>query len=627
VSRIAQSSVQEVLNRTDAIAVVEDHLRLEKRGGRYWGRCPFHAGGQEKTPSFTVDPDQKLYYCFGCHKGGGIIDFVMEMEKTSYPETIKNLARKFSVELVYEGGGEENEDWQAQQSHKEQIYELYRRTAITFSHFLQEKPEGKPALDYLLSRGVSMEMIERFRLGYSPADRDWLYRFLQGKGYSPDFLDGSGLFSANYRGMAFFTNRLMFPIADRQGRVVAFGGRAMPGAGANGAFQGDGKEPPKYINTREIAIYKKGQILYALDLALPEIRRSKTVYLAEGYMDVIALHQAGITNAVAPCGTAFTDEQAKLLRHWADTAILVFDTDEAGRQAAIKGIITCRKNGLTCSLVIQSESNGALKDPAEILQKFGAAILTKSMKCVILDFEYLIAQGKTRFDTSQPQGKAQALEVLFPYFDALGSLTERDGCIEAAANEMRVEKSAVAADYERWRRGGSASGSIASKQTNLKEVPLTETTIRMNRELFLLTVVSVNQYLYPEFRAAIEIREIEDPAARELFVALEECFRNEESGSDALMSHIASPQLRNFIAERGISPEFRGDAKRDPHKLMEDGIRRVKEKKLRHRLSEIGAELRLMERNSGGEGGDLQELIAEKMYIDAEIRKLEGKTG
>jgi len=607
VSRIAQSSVQEVLNRTDAIAVVEDHLRLEKRGGRYWGRCPFHSGGQEKTPSFTVDPDQKLYYCFGCRKGGGIIDFVMEMDKTSYPETIKNLARKFGVELSYEGGGGEDENWQEEQSRKEQLFELYRRTALTFSHFLLEKSEGKPALDYLLSRGVTIEMIKHFRLGFSPANRDWLYGFLQSKGYSADFLDGSGLFSANYRGMAFFTNRLMFPIADRQGRIAAFGGRAMPGAP-----QTDGKEPPKYINTREIETYKKSQVLYALDLALPEIRRSKTVYIAEGYMDVIALHQAGVTNAVAPCGTAFTDEQAKTLRHWADTAVLVFDSDEAGRQAASKGIITCRKNGLNCSLIAPDDSRETLKDPAEILQKFGAEALTKSMKCVILDFEYLIAQGKALYDTTQPQGRARALAVLYPYFDALGSVTERDACIAAAADEMRVEKSAVLKDYEHWQK------------PNLEEGKKTETTIRMNEELFLLAVVSINMQLYPEFRAAIAMQEIEDAAAKELFVALEECFRNEESGSDALMSHIASPVLRNFIIERGISPEFRGDAKRDPRKLMEDGIRRVKEKKLRRRLAEIGAELRLRERNSGS---DVDDLIAEKMYVDAEIRTLEGKTG
>ena len=618
-NRIAQSSVQEVLNRTDAIAVVEDHLRLEKRGGRYWGRCPFHAGGQEKTPSFTVDPDQKLYYCFGCRKGGGIIDFVMEMEKTSYPETIKNLARKFGVELSYEGGGnEEDENWQEEQSRKEQLFELYRRTALTFSHFLLEKNEGKPALDYLLSRGISIEMIKHFRLGYAPIDRDWLYGFLQSKGYSADFLDGSGLFSANYRGMAFFSNRLMFPIADRQGRIAAFGGRAMPGS-----IQSDGKEPPKYINTREIETYKKGQVLYALDLALPEIRRSKTFYLAEGYMDVIALHQAGITNAVAPCGTAFTDEQAKTLRHWADTAVLVFDADEAGRQAAAKGIITCRKNGLACSLVNAdggAGDAGGIKDPAEILQRFGADTLTKSMKCVILDFEYLIAQGKTLYDTVQPQGRARALAALFPYFDALGSEAERDACITAAADEIRVEKSAAVEDYERWRRTGGG----ASKKSNLEEGLPTETVIRMNDELFLLMLVSVNMDLFSEFRAAIKMSEIGDNAAKELYVALEECFRNEENGIETLLPRITSPVLRSFVIKRGISPEFKGDEKRDPRKLMEDGIRRVKEKKLRRRLSEIGAELRLMEREPGS---DVDDLIAEKMFVDAEIRKLEGKTG
>jgi DNA primase len=632
VSLIAKSSIQEVMDRIDAIAVVEDYIRLEKRGGRYWGRCPFHAGGQEKTPSFKVEPDQKLYYCFGCNKGGGIIDFVMEMDKISYPEAIKNLARKCGVELVYEKGGEgDHDDGENDQSRKEQLYELYRRTAGTFSHFLREKPEGKPALDYLLSRSISPAMIDHFRLGYAPSDRDWLYRFLQGKGYSPDFLDTSGLFSANYRGMAFFAGRLMFPIGDRQGRIAAFGGRALPGA-----VQSDGREPPKYINTREIDTYKKGQVLYALDLALPEIRRTKTVYIAEGYMDVIALHQAGITNAVAPCGTAFTDEQARFLGNWADSAVLVFDSDEAGQKAAVKSIITCRKNGLACSLVVPGGMNegealkdpaapkdpAALKDPADILHKFGADTLNKSMKSVIMDFGYLVAKGKTRYDISLPQGKAQALEVLYPYFDALSSKTERDDCIGAVAEEMRIDRAAVFAEYERWQR----TGGNTPKKSNLEEVSRAELVLRMNDELFLLTVVSINTVLFPDFRAAVAIREIEDPAARELFVALEECFRNDENGLESLLSRITAPVLRNFIIERGMSPEFRGDEKRDPRKLMEDGIIRMRGKKLRRRLSEIDAELRQRERQTGMSTGD-DELIAEKMYIDQEISKLEGKTG
>jgi DNA primase len=616
VSRIAKSSIQEVFQRLDAITVVEEYVRLEKRGGRYWGRCPFHSGGQEKTPSFKVEPDQKLYYCFGCHKGGSIIDFVMEMDNVSFPEAIKNLARKFGVELVYEGGGEE-EDYGVEQSRREQLYELYRRTALSFSYFLLEKPEGKPALDYLLSRKISREMIERFRLGFSPVDRNWLYRFLQGKGYSPEFLDSSGLFSSNYRGMAFFSDRLMFPIADRQGRVAAFGGRALPGA-----MQGDGKEPPKYINTREIEIYKKGQTLFALDLALPEIRRSKTVYLAEGYMDVIALHQAGITNAVAPCGTAFTDEQARLLRHWAETAVLVFDSDDAGQKAAVKGIISCRKNGLVCSLVVPDNRQMAagavnLKDPADILEKFGPEVLNKSMKCVIIDLDYLVARGKALFDVSTPQGKAGAFAALYPYLDVLNSSTERDASIKAFADELRVDKDAVLSDYERWR--GSSRNKVEQQASNGSD---TEGAIRMNDELFSLIVVSVNMGLYPEFRASIGMQEIEDTDARELFVTLEECFRNEESSLEAVLSRIEKDTLRNLIIERGMSDEFRGDSKRDPRKLMEDGIRRVKEKRFRRRLTEIGAELGLKEKNPGMGNDDFQELIQEKMEIDAKLRHL-----
>jgi DNA primase len=622
--RIARSTIQELHDRIDAAAVVEDYIRLEKRGGRYWGRCPFHAGGQERTPSFTVDTDQKLYYCFGCSKGGGIVDFVMEMDKISYPDAIKNLARKFGIEIVYEKTGEEEADnEEAERSNREQIFELYRRTAVSFQHFLLKKPEGKPALDYLLSRKISVPMIERFNLGYSPANRDWLYGFLQSKGYSAEFLDGSGLFSTEYRGKAFFSDRLMFPIADRQGRVVAFGGRSLPMKG-DAATTIRGREPPKYVNSRENAVYKKSHVLFGLDLALPEIRRSKTVYLAEGYMDVIALHQGGVGNAVASCGTAFTDEQARLLRNWADTAILVFDSDEAGQKAASKGIITCRKNGLGCSLALPGLDGGDQKDPADILQKFGEDHLKRCMNSVIMDLDYLVAKAKALFDVTIPKGKAQALALLYPYLDALESITERNACIETLADEMRADRGAVEKDYDSWRRSGGGASAGRTKDADSKEVSGTDRPIRMNEELFLLIVVSVNMELYPEFRASIEMKEIEDPCAKELFVALEECFINEESGTDAFLARINSGSLRNFIVERGISPEFRANEKRDPKKLMEDGIRRVKEKKLRRRLSEINAELRIMERDTGKAGDDLSGLVAEKMQLDAEIRKLEG---
>jgi len=360
---------------------------------------------------------------------------------------------------------------------------------------------------------------------------------------------------------------------------------------------------------------------------LPEIRRSGTVYLAEGYMDVISMHRAGVATAVAPCGTAFTDEQAKLLRGWADTAVLVFDSDEAGLKAADRGIVTCRRNGLACRLAVPgSGSDGSgLKDPADILQKFGTEVLKNAMGNTIMDFEYLIARGKTLHDTSTPHGKAAALSVLYPYLDVLGSLTERDGCLEAAADAFRVDRESAREDYRRHGSGGA--GRTAGREKAAGEDAADRAgPIRMNDELFLLTLVSVNTGLYPSFRSSVGMREIEDPNAKELFVALEECFANGEEGTDALLARVSGRGLREFVVERGVSGEFSGDGC-DPVRMMEDGTNRIRAKRLRRRVSRIAGELRLIERGDGADSGtddDFEDLIAEKMRLDAEIRKLEG---
>jgi DNA primase len=614
VSYISGSTIQEVNNRLDAVAVVGDYVRLEKKGGRWWGRCPFHGGGQERTPSFKVDPDLKTWYCFGCARGDGVINFVMEMEKLSYPDAIKTLARKMGIDIAYVDGNPESKE---DNSRKEELYELYRRTTLTFQHFLLEKPEGQDALKYIKDRGISDGMIGRFRLGFSPGDRNFLYSFLKQKGYSEQFLDKSGLFSSRYKAMSLFSGRLMFPIADRQSRVVAFGGRAMPGD-----LQSDRREPPKYINSPELEIYKKGQTLYAIDLALPEIRQSKTVCLAEGYMDVIALHQAGITNAVAPLGTAFTDDQAKLLHLWAEKAVLVFDTDEAGIKAAYKAILTCRKCGLSCALAqphqaVNKEISSNLagfKDPADILQKFGPQILNKIMKYTINDFEYLIHRARSQYDVSVPGGKNSAAVFLYPYLETLNSEIERDDCIAAAAAALRLDRNAMQMDYSKRKTAGIWHDVHKSQSGALPGHP-----IHMNSELFLLTVITANPELYPEFRAALEIKEIDDPAAKELFIALEECYRHDENGVDYLLRRIGDEALRNFIVSRGTSPEF----SRDPRRLMEDGINGIRKESLRKRLKEIDSQMQESERGTGG--GNINELLAEKMLVDSQIRTLKGR--
>ncbi|MDR1839173.1 MAG: DNA primase [Treponema sp.] len=613
---IAKSTIQEVNNRLDAIAVVGDYVRLEKKGGRWWGRCPFHGGGQEKTPSFKVDPDLKMYHCFGCGKGGSVIGFVMEMDKLSYPEAIKTLARKIGVEVVYEEGGAQEDEYDS--SVKEELFELYRRTTVTFQHFLLEKPEGQAALKYIQERGISAGMIESFKLGYAPSDRDFLHNFLRQKGYSDDFLEKSGLFSSRYRTIPLFSGRLMFPITDKQGRIVAFGGRAMPGS-----RQSDGNEPPKYINSPETEIYKKGQTLFAIDQAKAEIRQSKSAYLAEGYMDVIALHQAGITNAVAPLGTAFTDEQAKWLGLWAEKVVFVFDADEAGQKAAYKAIITCRKNGRSCALVqiqegLQKEAEDSslpiLKDPADILKKYGGGILKKIMNYTINDFEYLISRSKSQYAATKGDIN-RAAAFMFPYLDALDSEVDRDDSITRIADTYKIERNAVQKDYLEWKTDGFP-GNVKEKQAGV----LQNMQIRRNAELCLLADVAINMELYPEFRGAVEIKDIDDLCAKEIFIALEECFQHDENGTDFLLARIKDEGLRNFIADRGTSEEYKGN----PRRIMEDGINLIRKKIFERRLTEINAEMRESERAPDAVV-NVDELLAEKKFIDSQIRKLKGR--
>jgi DNA primase len=484
--------------------------------------------------------------------------------------------------------------------------ELYTRVGGSFHYWLMEKSEGRAAKEYITARGISQEMLDRFRLGYAPANKRWLFAFLTGKGYSQDFLVSSGLFSSKYPQVSFFSNRLMFPIADRQGRTIAFGARLLSGEG------------PKYLNSAESDFYKKGQTLFALDMALSAIRSAKAVYIAEGYMDVIALHQAGITNAVAPLGTAFTDEQAKLLRRWADQVYLIFDADNAGQNAVLKAILTCRRNGLVCSVVIPGkglEKAALFKDPADILKEAGSEVLQKNVKSCILDFEYLVNRSRSLFDISSAEGKAQAIAFLFPYLETLDSEISKDLVIGQAADVFGVDRGAILNDFNRRNR---------VHRRGEQEVPKQAEPIRMNDELYLLTVVSVNDRLYPKFRTKLLIKDLEDPAAKELFIALEECFIHDESGMEDLLARISSESLRNFVIERGTSREFSAN----PEQLVLDGIKKVKQKRLHKRLTEIVTELRMLEHVAAEthdefqNGIRMEELLAEKMHIDTELRRL-----
>ena len=586
--RIAQSTIQELNERLDAVAVVSDYVRLEQRGERYVGLCPFH---HEKTPSFMVNPDAKLYHCFGCGKGGTVLSFVMEMDKLSFPETVELLAKRFAIPIVYEDGYQRGES-QHNDKRITEITELYSRVAKSFHYFLMEHPEGRAALRYLTSRKISHAMIEKFRLGYAPAERYWLFPFLAQKGYSEDFLASSRLFAEKYPRASFFAKRLIFPIADRYGKTVAFGGRLLPGM-----------EGPKYLNSSESDFYKKGQTLFAIDLAIAAIRQSKAVYIAEGYMDVIALHQAGVSNAVAPLGTAFTDEQAKLLRRWAERVNFVFDTDEAGQRAIEKAILICRKNGLACSVVMNMAN---MKDPADILKEAGEELLRNTMQNPAPDLDYLLLRYKKLFDVSTSEGKTKAVSALFPYLETLDSEVARDAAVSRIAEAFDSDRSAIRADFDR-------------KPTPRQGRPVSQKAqpIAMDAELYLLITVALNQHLFPEFRAQVSLNDLESPAAKDLFIALEECLMSDEFGMDDLLTRIESDNVRKFFLAQAVLTQFFAK----PEQLIADGVREIKRRCLKKQRENLIVEL-LIAKNQTETPNHYEDILAEKKHIDNELQRI-----
>ncbi|MFA6507048.1 MAG: DNA primase [Treponemataceae bacterium] len=593
-SRIAESTIQEVNNRADAFAVIGEYVRLEKKGGRYWGLCPFH---NEKTASFSVEPDRKFYYCFGCGKGGGLISFVQEMDKLSFPEAVESLAARFGVEVIYEGGDTPVKSDAAVEK-RDRMLELYDRVAGSFHHILKNTESAAFALEYLRSRAISEPIAEEFMLGYAPADRFWLHSFLSKKGYSSDFLAESGLFIKQNVRYAFFADRLIFPIADRRGRTVAFGGRILHGEG------------PKYLNSSESELFKKGENLFALNLALPEIRKTKKAYICEGYMDVIALHQAGVKSAVAPLGTAFTESQARLLLRWAERVFLVFDSDQAGINAAEKGILTCRKVGLACSVVTIKDG----KDPADILLSFGPEALQKAIECYINDFDYLLARALSRFGISDSEGKAKAVAFMFPFLEMLDSEVSRDACVGAIADAFGVDRKAVAADFAGRsdpKRAKPADGSVRVRID-----------VKMNDELFLLLAVVVNRGLYRKLRTSLSPEDVDDLHAKELFVVLEECFRNESEDLDGLLSAIADEDLRAFVLARSASDAFTVN----PERIVADGITRIKQKSIARRGADLLIRIRTAKVGGPETSKLLDDLLIEKMHIDDELSRLKDVT-
>ena len=599
-ARIPESLVREILDKTDIVAVVGDHVRLTKRGGRWVGLCPFH---NEKTPSFHVDPDKGLYYCFGCQKGGSVVQFLMELEKLSFPEVMEDLAKRAGVRLEVEEAPSEEE------KERKALYELYERLAGTFHWCLCEHPSGKKARDRLRERALPDELVEEFRLGYAPADRRWLFKFLRGKGYSAAFLSRSGLFAGASRDFPIFAHRIMFPIADQRGRIIAFGGRLIEGEG------------PKYINSPDTPLFRKQENLFALDKALSHIKKAGEALICEGYMDALSFHAAGVGIAVAPLGTAFTGSQARLLKRWADRVLLCFDSDDAGRKAAERACAIAAGAGLDSRVI--SLPGG--KDASEILEKEGKETLQKTGDFTINGDEFLVRRARELFDIGTVEGKAKAAAFLYPYADALDSELKRSAFLEFASREFGANPLSIRTDYEAAKRAGSArdygrgSAERGEERTEVPSPPAARTP-----DLVFMTAVVLDAGRFADIRSKVQAEDLDDFRARDLYIALEEGFRAGDLGADSILGRVEDEAARRFVMEGAATGEFSINSER----LIADGVLTVRRRSLERKRERLLARMAVAAGAKAGldrDGASLNDLLYEKMHLDAELETMKGE--
>lgn len=429
---ISEDILQEIKYRNDIESVISPYITLKRRGKILTGLCPFH---NEKTPSFTVYTDSNSFYCFGCGVGGDIFTFTKLIENLDYIEAVKALAERSGITLPQDGYDD------SMQRFKQKIFEINKETARFYHAYLMSNG-GKWALDYLRGRGLELKTIKHFGLGAAPDSWDSLYRHLKSKGFKDEDMYAANVISKSSKGTYFdrFRNRVMFPIINLRGNVIAFSGRKRPD---------DDSATGKYINSSDTVVYKKSQNLFGINFA--KNCCSERVILVEGNMDVISLHQAGFENTVAPLGTAFTIEQVKLLSRYTKEIVVTLDSDAAGQKAVMRTIDTMKDSGLPVRVLVLPEC----KDPDEYIKKFGAARFKLLLDGAVSEVEYLLLRAAENIDVSTDDGRLKylhsAAEILANINDAItvdmyiGKLSDKYGVSRSALstkiNEIRKFKS------------------------------------------------------------------------------------------------------------------------------------------------------------------------------------------
>ncbi len=412
---------ERVKESIDIVDIISEYVELKKTGKNFKGLCPFH---QENTPSFTVNPENQFYYCFGCNAGGDVFNFLMEIENITFYESLKILARKAGLAIPGQGRYGRKID-----KKREHFFQLYKLSAKFYHYLLLHDNTGKKAVEYLKSRGFTEEDMDNFRLGFAPAKWDSLLNFLRTRGYKIEELVEAGLVIKSKNGSYYdrFRARIIFPIFNVRGEVLAFGGRILPDSDAPG---------PKYLNSPDTIIYNKGDTLYGLHLAREKLRKEDNAIIMEGYTDVLSAHKEGLTNTVASLGTALTDRQAKLLKRYVSTVYISYDGDAAGSRATMRGLDILKNTGLNVKVIDLPDD----VDPDDFIRENGKDVFLSRKENAVSLIDYKIKNIIDGYDLKNPEIKIMLARKFIKLLEKVSDPIERKVYLEKIADTINIEE-------------------------------------------------------------------------------------------------------------------------------------------------------------------------------------------
>lgn len=586
---IPRELIDEILDRADIVQLIEAYLPLKRQGRNMVGLCPFHL---EDTPSFSVSPDKQMYYCFGCQKGGNAISFVMEYEHLSFQEAVAKLAQRVGVTLP------EREMTTGQKRFYDEKQRLIQINKAAAAYYREQLKRTPLALTYLQKRGVSEEIASRFLLGYAADSWENLKQFLLKKGFTePDMLK-AGVVSQGESGRYFdrFRNRLMFPICDKKGDVIAFGGRVLDDS------------LPKYLNTPETAVFHKGQNLYGLHLAFPNIRKEEEAILMEGNVDVITAHQWGVDNAVAPLGTAFTEEHAKILKRYCARVTVAFDGDSAGQRATDKALEILMRHGFR----VYAMEIPAPHDPDDYLRTYGKIgwDRLKANSLSYMDFKIKIAMNK--FDAATAEGKADILKELGPSLFALKNIVEQSEYIREISEKLDISEDLLRMDMQR--KASQGRSDIGSGMDFQEEKVSRGITTAKNSVLYF---AAENQQVFEEIDAATGWNFLDSAAQKIVVKTIKEHLPAYTWRFRDLMD-LAAEEEKSIIVSYIMEDPFA--LVKDKNAMFRDCWRSIRKEALIKEKDQL--QRRIKECEKSGNNGEVDILLRNFAKIQQELRKI-----